>query len=146
MQAGPGYPGCAEQQEVTMPTGLRSMPCLAATDPAATAGRLERLFGFRTAGFWRDDQGVETFGILRLGLVTLALRRAATVTPQDGWAAYLHVDDATALAELARAQGGVLDGPEDRPWGCREVLWTDPDGNVICFAEDLRPGPDGPGL
>ncbi|GIX12290.1 MAG: hypothetical protein KatS3mg118_0249 [Paracoccaceae bacterium] len=129
-----------------MPTGLRAMPCLPCTDPADTAARLGRLFGFTAAGFWRDANGAETFGILRLGAVTLALRRAASVSPQEGWAAYLFVDDAAALAELARAQGGIVDGPEDRPWGCREVLWTDPDGNILCFAEDLRPGPDGPGL
>lgn len=128
-----------------MPSGLRAMPCLTVADPAAAAARLSRLFGFDIAGFWRDEAGAETFGIVRLGAVTLGLRRGIPA-PAPGWSAYLYVDDAAGLAELARAQGGVVEGPEDRPWGCREVLWTDPDGNALCFAEDLRPGPDGPGL
>ncbi|QDL91318.1 hypothetical protein FDP22_05675 [Paroceanicella profunda] len=129
-----------------MPTGLRAMPMISATDVEASAGALVRAFGFEPAGFWRDAGGTATFGILRLGLVTLGLRRVEAVTPAPGWAAYVYVDDVEAIADLGRAGALAVSGPQDRPYGTREVEVTDRDGNVICFARDLRPGPDGPGL
>ncbi|WP_118134172.1 VOC family protein [Oceanicella sp. SM1341] len=129
-----------------MPTGLRAMPMLSVTDVEASADALARGFGFEAAGFWRGDDGAAQFSILRLGLVTLGLRRVEAVAPAPGWAAYVYVDDVEAIADLGRAGGFAVSGPEARPYGTREVEVTDRDGNVICFALDLRPGADGPGL
>jgi hypothetical protein len=129
-----------------MPEGIRAMPVIAVTDVAAAAKTYARAAGFEPAGFWRDGDGRETFAILRLGRITLALRRAEAVAPFPGWAAYLYVERVGEVADLARAAGLAVEGPADRPWGCREVEITDRDGNCLCFAEDLRPGPDGPGL
>ena len=42
---------------------------------------------------------------------------------------------------VARAAGAGLDpsfGPEDRPWGDREVYFRDLDGNVLRFGEPLK--------
>lgn len=129
-----------------MTTGLRAMPVLAATDVGATARFFGRLAGFEPAGFWRDAEGRESFGILRLGTVTLGLRRVAERPAGGGWAAYVFLDEVAPLAELACALGIPAEGPVERPYGCIEVEVADPDGNVICFAQDLRPGPEGPGL
>jgi catechol 2,3-dioxygenase-like lactoylglutathione lyase family enzyme len=44
-------------------------------------------------------------------------------------------------ALVARASAAGLDpsfGPEDRPWGDREVYFRDPDGNVLRFGEPLE--------
>lgn len=129
-----------------MPTGLRAMPALYCSDVSASAATLCRCFGFEAAGVRRDEAGEAVFAILRLGQVTLALHRADAPAAQDAFSVYVFIDDAAAMAELARAQGAALEGPEDMPNGCREIRFRDADGALICFAEDLRPGPDGPGL
>lgn len=129
-----------------MPEGFRAMPVIGVSDVAAAARTLARAAGFEPAGFWRDAEGRETFGILRLGRATLALRRGAPSVPPGGWAAYVWVDDVAAIADLARAAGLAVTGPVEKPYACREVEVTDADGNLLCFAEDLRPGPEGPGL
>jgi hypothetical protein len=129
-----------------MPTGLRAMPVLPVTEVERSATALARALGFAIAGYWRDADGEARFAVLRLGTVTLALRRVAEVAPSDGWAACIFVDDAAAVAELARAGGFAVSGPSDRPYACRETEVTDRDGNILCFSEDLKPGPEGPGL
>lgn len=129
-----------------MSTGLRAMPVLPALNVEDSAAYLERGFGFSPAGFWRNDDGLATFSICRLGQVTLALQHVVEAPPTSGWAAYVYVEDVEALAELAHAAGVDLSGPEDRAYGCREIECIDPSGNRICFATDLNPGLDGPGL
>ncbi|MEM9047685.1 MAG: VOC family protein [Pseudomonadota bacterium] len=129
-----------------MPTGLRAMPALSCTDVDLSASDLSHAFGFRVAGTWRGEQGVARFAILQLGQITLALHKAEAVQAGPDWAVYLYIDDAAALAELARAQGAAVEGPSDQPWRCRELRFVDRDGNQLVFAEDLAPGPDGPGL
>jgi hypothetical protein len=48
----------------------------------------------------------------------------------------------TGLAELvgrARSEGfEPTFGPEDRPWGDREVYFTDEGGNVLRFGETIK--------
>jgi uncharacterized glyoxalase superfamily protein PhnB len=55
---------------------------------------------------------------------------------------YIYVDDAEALyAEWRDAgAGGHLGAPEDTPWGMREGVHIDPEGNAIRFGHCL----DGP--
>ncbi len=60
----------------------------------------------------------------------------------DGWRAYLHVDDADQLAEELRASGvEIKRGPENAVYGLREIEIEDPDGNRICFGQDLNDDP-----
>ncbi|MEM8742850.1 MAG: VOC family protein [Pseudomonadota bacterium] len=122
------------------------MPALTCRDLRASAQALSRSFGFELAGFWADGDAPPHFAILRLGDVTLALHQSDEPAGSPGFAAYLYIDDAESLAELALAQGALIDGPLDQPWRCREVRYTDRDGNQIVFAQDLAPGPEGPGL
>lgn len=129
-----------------MPTGLRAMPALSCTNVEASANDLIHGFGFEAAGFLRDDDGAANFAILRLDAITLALHRADAVHADRTWSAYLYVDDAEALAELADAQGMAVEGPTEQPWRCLEVIFTDRDGNRVVFSQDLAPGPNGPGL
>ena len=76
-------------------------------------------------GFARRD-AVE----LHLGTVP-AGRRTAPAT------AYLFVDDADALAAEWRTAGADVRSPEDTPWGRREGVLIDPDGNIIRFGSPL---------
>ena len=53
---------------------------------------------------------------------------------------YLHVTDATALADDWRKAGVTVVGPEDFDYGKRECSHTDPDGNVIRFGSPIPEG------
>jgi predicted enzyme related to lactoylglutathione lyase len=73
---------------------------------------------------YRD--GVE----IHLGQVADSNRRRAS--------AYVHVDDAEAVAAEWRAAGGEVHGPQDTEWGKHEGALVDPDGNVIRFGSPIR--------
>jgi lactoylglutathione lyase len=50
------------------------------------------------------------------------------------------IDDVDGEAERLRALGAeILIGPVDRPWRERTLHIADPDGNIIEFAQKLRP-------
>ncbi|UXI66374.1 bleomycin resistance protein [Tahibacter amnicola] len=54
-----------------------------------------------------------------------------------GGAVYFIVPDTDELVRDVRQRGVLAIGdPEDMPWGTREVLITDPDGNRLRFASD----------
>lgn len=128
-------------------SGLRSMPVLACADPEAVGAFLADGLGFAAAGWWRDEAGQASFGIVSLGTVTLALQRDGEARPPAGWAAYVYVEDAREFAVLAAAAGVTVErGPEDTRYACREVEVRSPEGHLLCFAQDLAPGPQGPGL
>jgi predicted enzyme related to lactoylglutathione lyase len=49
---------------------------------------------------------------------------------------YLRVIGIDALAEELRTRGAeILDGPEDRIYGQRELVVTDCNGSILCFGE-----------
>jgi catechol 2,3-dioxygenase-like lactoylglutathione lyase family enzyme len=49
--------------------------------------------------------------------------------------------DVDAFAEAARAAGAdIVEGPVDRPWNIRDVVFRDPDGYRIALG-GLKPGP-----
>ena len=63
-----------------------------------------------------------------------------TVPASRSWSpttAYLYVNDADALAAEWRAAGVDVGAPEDTPWGQREGVVRDPDGNIIRFGSPL---------
>lgn len=127
-------------------SGLRALPVLTCTDPETTAEFLTQGLGFRLLGWRRDAEGRADLGFVRLGGVALAVRRGEP-PPPDGLSAIVFVDDARDLAAFALGQGIALTrGPEDTPRGCREVEVIAPEGHVLLFAEDLAPGPEGPGF
>ena len=110
-------------------------PAFPVSDLAASLAHYTRL-GFTTSeytgisaaggyGFARRD-GVE----LQLGTVP-AGRTTAPMT------AYLYVDDADALAAEWLEAGVDVGAPEDTPWGQREGVMIDPDGNIIRFGSAL---------
>lgn len=53
---------------------------------------------------------------------------------QGGKGLYVAVDDCDALYERAKAAGAtILEPPTDRPYGSREFMCADPEGNVWGF-------------
>lgn len=61
-----------------------------------------------------------------------------------GGAAYFVVPDVDACYELFVARGVVPSGPPaDMPWGPREMVVTDPDGNRLRFANPVTPVGEG---
>ena len=59
---------------------------------------------------------------------------------QVGGAAYFVVPDVDVCYEEFLSRGVVpTEPPEDRPWGQREMVLTDPDGNRLRFAARAAP-------
>lgn len=54
--------------------------------------------------------------------------------------AYVYMDDLHAYHKEIKDKGAeILAGPEDKPWGMREMAIRTPDGHRVMFAEDLDP-------
>jgi catechol 2,3-dioxygenase-like lactoylglutathione lyase family enzyme len=90
-----------------------------------------RALGFRVRSY-SDD-----YGFAVRGQAELHLTRRGSSFYDDGAIAvlYLDVDDADALFAEWSAAGiaGTTEAPGDMPWGMREGIHRDPDGNIIRF-------------
>lgn len=105
--------------------------------------------GFTSDSLWGEPP---CFGIVGRGTITLFLDQTIdygdrSIPLNQYWAVYCYVSDVDALAaEFTERHVEIMRGPVDAPHGCREIDVRDPDGHIICFGQDLQPGPDGPGL
>lgn len=130
-----------------MPKALRSMTVLEVSDVEKSAAWYEANLAFTAGPFFGEPPA---FCIVGRDSVTIALDRSREARPaprNQYWATYVYVDDVDALAEELKAKGvKIIRGPEDQPYGCREIDVTDPDGHIICFGQDLVPSDAGPGL
>ena len=119
----------------------RSVPILPTTDVRRALASYARM-GFDTDE-WDQDYGFvgcggrEIFHLTRHGVLDTAANPAAC---------YLFVIDADALHGRweAAAVEGQLTAPEDKPWGLREGMYVDPDGNVLRFGSSLAHDHDHP--
>jgi uncharacterized glyoxalase superfamily protein PhnB len=60
---------------------------------------------------------------------------------QPGMWLWLSTSDVDALYEELRGRGAHLrHSPTNYPWGSRECQVSDPDGHVLRFGSDVRPG------
>lgn len=126
----------------------RSATVLQVSDVKKSEAFYRETLGFDTGNFWGEPP---CFCIVGRGTVTLFLDQSekpdATIPVNQYWASYIYVDDVEAYyAEVLSKGGEPIEPPKDMPHGCREFDVRDPDGHIICFGQDLRPGPDGPGL
>jgi len=127
--------------------GVRSMSILPAKDLAESTKFFVEKLGFELAGQWLNDDGAPNFAIVQLGDVTLGLSLSEREGSADEWAAYVYVEDIAAFTDQALGRGVKLSrGPEDSFYHCREVELQDPNNNKMCFAQDLKPSAEGPGL
>lgn len=132
---------------VEMPTGFRSMPVLACKDVEACADFFSDQLGFQLANFFKAEGEAMAFAIVSLGDITIALQHAPDFTPYVGWSAYLYIDDAKGMADALYDRGVTLQTePHETFYGMIEFDLVDPEGHVLAFGQDLKPGPKGPGL
>jgi len=130
-----------------MSQGLRSMPILSVKDVLASVDFFETL-GFASAGHWNNDDGSVNFAIVVMDGITIGLMRDVNARGTgENWAAYFYVADIDALADHVQANSVPLAREMvDQFYGCRDFEIIDPDGNRMCFGQDLTPGPQGAGL
>ena len=126
---------------------IRSCAVIQVRDVLASRDFYMNSLGFDSSGVWGEPP---CFCIVGRGTTTLFLdeaREKGSLPVNQYWAAYIYVSDVEALLNEYTARGiEILRGPEDMPHGCREIDVRDPDGHIICFGQDLQPGPQGPGL
>lgn len=130
-----------------MSQGQRSMPILQSTDVEASIDFYEQGLGFSCAGKWTNDDGGTDFAIVQLNEITLGIQRSENVASSTAWAAYLYVADIGAYRDQIQANAVPLHRElEVKFYGCHDLDVRDPDGNILCFGQDMSPGGNGPGL
>ena len=127
-----------------------AVPQFTVADVVRTAEYYRDVLGFEIAGYWDGERaGFETdpppvFGIVRRDQVQVSFNRADTGSIRTDRASgeydvYLRVSGLDALVAELRARGAdIVDGPEDRIYGQREVVVRDCNGLVLAFGEPLR--------
>jgi catechol 2,3-dioxygenase-like lactoylglutathione lyase family enzyme len=94
------------------------------------------LLGFTTHEY-TGESAAGGYGFARRDTVELHLGTVPHGRPTSPATAYLHVDNADALAAEWGEAGADVGSPEDTPWGQREGVVRDPDGNIIRFGSPL---------
>jgi len=103
---------------------------LAVANVAATMEFLERAFGFSRGVVLADTDGQPRYAEMRhQESVVMLIRKGDVATPSGGAAAlYTYVDDVDRALGQARSAGAGVEEAEDKPWGDRIAVVTDPDG------------------
>lgn len=93
-------------------------------------------------GFSIAEEGGDPprFGIFKRDRATVFVDawHGADAEPHAGWRAYFHTPDVDALATAFRAAGAEVEGPRNAVYGMREITLRDPDGNLLCFGQDIE--------
>jgi catechol 2,3-dioxygenase-like lactoylglutathione lyase family enzyme len=128
------------------------VPQFTVPDVVGTAEYYQDVLGFQITGYWDGERAsVETepppvFGIVERDQVQIFFNQAGHASPRTGRAAgaydaYLRVRGLDALAAELRARGAeILDGPEERSYGQRELVVRDCNGLILAFGEDIQRG------
>ncbi len=127
---------------------VAAVPGFTVPDLVQTAEYYRDVLGFQIAGYW-DGEGVSlvpetppVFAIVRRDQVQVFFNRAdqsdvRTGRAEGAYDVYLRVVGIDALAEELRTRGAdILDGPEDRIYGQRELVVKDCNGLILAFGED----------
>ena len=117
---------------------LRSTPVLMSADYERSRDFYTGRLGYRILEEGGDPP---KFGIFARGgsvLFVDAWQGARTAVP-EAWDAYIHIRDLDRLAASLRCRGvRISKDVHETVYGMREFEVTDPDGNVLCFGEDLE--------
>ena len=125
-----------------------AVPQFTVPDLVRTAEYYRDVLGFQIAGYWDGERVTlvpETppvFAIVWRDQVQVFFNRADQPDVRTGRAegacdAYFRVRGIDALAEELRTRGAdIIDGPEDRTYGQRELVIGDCNGLVLGFGED----------
>lgn len=106
---------------------------------------LRALEHYRKLGFTADAYGEKSgdepiYAFVGAGSVELHLALVPELDPKTNTSAcYLYVADANAVFAAWKSAGvdGRLDEPRDQPYGLRELVHVDPDGNLLRVGSEL---------
>jgi catechol 2,3-dioxygenase-like lactoylglutathione lyase family enzyme len=127
---------------------IAAVPQFSVPDVVRAAEYYRDVLGFQIAGYWDGEQvsfatdPPPVFAIVWRDQIQMFFSRAdepeVRARPTEGAPdAYLRVAGIDALAEELRTRGAeILDGPEDRVYGQRELVVTDCNGLILCFGEE----------
>jgi catechol 2,3-dioxygenase-like lactoylglutathione lyase family enzyme len=127
-----------------------AVPQFTVADVVRTAEYYRDVLGFEIAGYWDGERaGFATdpppvFGIVQRDRIQVFFHRADRAAIRSDRASsrydvYIRVIGLDALVAELRAGGAdIMDGPEDRIYGQREVVVRDCNGLVLAFGEPLR--------
>jgi predicted enzyme related to lactoylglutathione lyase len=126
-----------------MKPAFRSVaPQFTVSDVVRTAKYYSDVLGFQTNGFFGEPP---VFTIVSRDAVEFFFNQdpAAASNPrvrsQVGYDAYIHMAGVDELAEELRARGArIIEGPEDREYGMRELVIEDCNGLILAFGADAR--------
>jgi uncharacterized glyoxalase superfamily protein PhnB len=103
---------------------------LAVANVGASIEFLERTFGFSRGVVLPDADGQLRYAEMRHeDSVVMLIRKGDATSPSAGASAlYTYVDDVDRALVTARGAGAGVEDAEDKPWGDRVAVVTDPDG------------------
>jgi len=125
-----------------------AVPQFTVPDVAQTAEYYRDFLGFKISSFWNGERaGLATdppplFGIVWRDQIQVFFNRSdqsdvRTGRAEGAYDAYFRVTGLDALAAELRARGAdIIDGPEDRVYGQRELVVRDCNGLVLAFGEE----------
>lgn len=119
---------------------LRSTPVLRSSNYA-----LSRAYYLDSLGYEIVEEGGDPaqFGILQRDGSMLFINGwdGGPGKSPGGWDAYIHVSNLAELFEEFQSAGAVIcRHMEITGYGMREFEVVDPDGNIICFGQDMPAG------
>jgi uncharacterized glyoxalase superfamily protein PhnB len=116
---------------------------LAVANVTASIDFLEKALGFSRGVVLADAERQTRYAEMRHGGAVVILVRKGDVATATGGAAalYTYVDDVDEALTRARKAGAGVDDAEDKPWGDRVAVVTDPDGYrwVLATFKKLAP-------
>jgi len=116
---------------------------LAVANVAASVAFLERTFGFSRGVTLADADGQIRYAEMwHRDAVVMLIRKGDATAATGGMAAlYTYVDDVDRALTRAREAGAGVEEAEDKPWGDRVAMVTDPDGYkwVLATFKKLAP-------
>jgi uncharacterized glyoxalase superfamily protein PhnB len=103
---------------------------LAVANVAASVAFLEKALGFTRGVVLPDADGQLRYAEMRhRDSVIMLIRRGDAATATGGAPGlYTYVDDVDGQLSQARSAGAGISEAEDKPWGDRVAVVTDPDG------------------
>ena len=103
---------------------------LAVANVGASIAFLEKALGFSRGVVLNEADGQPRYAEMRHGDSAVILVRKGDASTASGGAPalYAYVDDVDRQSAAARAAGGGVEAAEDKPWGDRISVVTDPDG------------------
>jgi len=127
-----------------------AVPQFTVPDVVRTSEYYRDVLGFEIAGYWDGERvhqnpgAPAVFGIVKRDEVRLHFNRADQFGVRTGRAdgaydVYFPITGVDELAAELRKRGAdIIDGPEDRVYGQRELVVSDCNGLILAFGEDTQ--------